>query len=283
MRRTCGLLLRLRHYSLGSCMPTHIFLLDRVYCSWIARLLLQRAEIRFGKCHCKSHHRLRRAPRSVTHNRKASDALEAEDWCRWCIAPRQFVSDLYLMLDTLKYCIMLTWNSVTVASIIRLTKVSVMNSNQSDVTWYMGAVLVWSCIEPFVGIFCACLPTYPPLIRLIFRKFSSTISSTLKASKSGLSYGNNSRGGTNTFHEEDNKFGGRHRVRRLGSDDELGLTNNIVGGGPMSPGMDVAREWGKVDEEMGYPMNAITVKKEVDRTSIAESDEGAPKRASRAY
>jgi hypothetical protein len=34
-----------------------------------------------------------------------------------------------------------------------------------DFTWAMCQVFIWSCVEPFVGIVCACLPTFAPFIR----------------------------------------------------------------------------------------------------------------------
>jgi hypothetical protein len=35
----------------------------------------------------------------------------------------------------------------------------------NDISWAMSRVFVWSCCEPSVGIICACLPTYAPLVR----------------------------------------------------------------------------------------------------------------------
>lgn len=39
-----------------------------------------------------------------------------------------------------------------------------------DFTWAMSKVFVWSCCEPFIGIVCACLPTYAPLVRRLWRR-----------------------------------------------------------------------------------------------------------------
>jgi hypothetical protein len=39
-----------------------------------------------------------------------------------------------------------------------------------DFTWAMAKVFVWSCCEPFIGIVCACLPTYAPLVRRLWRR-----------------------------------------------------------------------------------------------------------------
>lgn len=37
--------------------------------------------------------------------------------------------------------------------------------HSADFTWAMCQVFIWSCVEPFIGILCACLPTYAPLVR----------------------------------------------------------------------------------------------------------------------
>lgn len=99
---------------------------------------------------------------------------------------------------------------------------------------------------------------------------------TLKSSNA-LSYASKSNRRASAYPEDD-KFGGKQRVRRLGSDDELGLTNEIVG-----PSMDAVKEWGKVDAEMGYPLNTINVKREVDRSSVGDAEARDSKRASRAF
>jgi hypothetical protein len=39
-----------------------------------------------------------------------------------------------------------------------------------DFTWAMSKVFIWSCCEPFIGILCACLPTYAPLVRRFWRR-----------------------------------------------------------------------------------------------------------------
>lgn len=43
-----------------------------------------------------------------------------------------------------------------------------------DFTWVMAGVFIWSCCEPFVGILCACLPTYGPLLRKWWKTASSS-------------------------------------------------------------------------------------------------------------
>lgn len=54
--------------------------------------------------------------------------------------------------------------SVCVASIVRIVMIEKLVKAQ-DFTWAMCQVFVWSCVEPFVGMVCACLPTYAPFVR----------------------------------------------------------------------------------------------------------------------
>ena len=59
--------------------------------------------------------------------------------------------------------------SVCVASAIRLVMMDQLVKSP-DFTWAMSKVFIWSCCEPFVGIVCACLPTYAPLVRQLWRR-----------------------------------------------------------------------------------------------------------------
>jgi hypothetical protein len=51
-----------------------------------------------------------------------------------------------------------------VASICRIIALH-KNTHGTDATWTMAPVFIWSCVEPFVGIICACLPTFGPFFR----------------------------------------------------------------------------------------------------------------------
>ncbi|CAP61788.1 uncharacterized protein PODANS_5_3070 [Podospora anserina S mat+] len=53
---------------------------------------------------------------------------------------------------------------VCVASAIRIVMMDQLVKSP-DFTWAMSKVFIWSCCEPFIGIVCACLPTYAPLVR----------------------------------------------------------------------------------------------------------------------
>lgn len=55
-------------------------------------------------------------------------------------------------------------SSVCVASIVRIIVMDKLVKTQ-DFTWALYQVFIWSCCEPFIGIVCACLPTYAPLAR----------------------------------------------------------------------------------------------------------------------
>lgn len=54
--------------------------------------------------------------------------------------------------------------SVCVASAVRIVMMDQLVKSP-DFTWAMSKVFIWSCCEPFIGIVCACLPTYAPLVR----------------------------------------------------------------------------------------------------------------------
>lgn len=69
--------------------------------------------------------------------------------------------------------------SVCIAGIVRLVVLN-NNTHSDDATWTIAPVFLWSCVEPFLGIVCACLPTLSPL----FRRWWSTLI-TQKLSSSG--------------------------------------------------------------------------------------------------
>ncbi|KAK4120433.1 hypothetical protein N657DRAFT_579513 [Parathielavia appendiculata] len=59
--------------------------------------------------------------------------------------------------------------SVCVASAVRIVMMDQLVKSP-DFTWSMAKVFIWSCCEPFIGIVCACLPTYAPLVRRLWRR-----------------------------------------------------------------------------------------------------------------
>ncbi|OAG33888.1 hypothetical protein AYO21_12004 [Fonsecaea monophora] len=75
---------------------------------------------------------------------------------------------------------------VCIASIVRIISIHHLINND-DLTWSMASVFIWSCCEPFIGILCACMPCYAPLLR---RFWKSAGSQSRSAPTSGFSSGN---------------------------------------------------------------------------------------------
>ncbi|KAJ5162534.1 hypothetical protein N7492_007926 [Penicillium capsulatum] len=82
--------------------------------------------------------------------------------------------------------ILLLGGFVCIAGIVRLVVLN-NNTHSDDATWTIAPVFLWSCVEPFIGIVCACLPTLSPL----FRRWWSTLM-TQKLSSSGKKSGGTS-------------------------------------------------------------------------------------------
>ncbi|KAL1966347.1 hypothetical protein VTN77DRAFT_4489 [Rasamsonia byssochlamydoides] len=147
--------------------------------------------------------------------------------------------------------ILLLGSFVCVASIVRIVTLDRISS--TDPTWTMAPVFVWSCVEPFIGIVCACLPTYGPFIRRWRSKSSNSknsrgINNNSSTSSSGLRFSKK------TAHRRTTDY------TSLG--DEVQLTNEISVTGPASSSM---RTKGS-DEELGYPMTSIMVREDVNVT-----------------
>lgn len=98
-----------------------------------------------------------------------------------------------------------------------------------DFTWAMSKVFIWSCCEPFIGIVCACLPTYAPLVRKLW-----------SAATSAVSHGNSDgSGGSGVPHKG-------HGYYREGPDGgfavgQVGKKGALVHVADVKPGR---REWG---------------------------------------
>lgn len=110
--------------------------------------------------------------------------------------------------------------SVCVASIVRIIMMNKLVHSQ-DFTWAMCQVFIWSCVEPFIGIVCACLPTYAPLVR---HWYSSTSSQTRQTPKSASYYMSSG----NSRHVKGVINRGPHAPPHstLWCDDEVELTSN---------------------------------------------------------
>ncbi|PSR82755.1 hypothetical protein BD289DRAFT_370835 [Coniella lustricola] len=99
---------------------------------------------------------------------------------------------------------------VCIASIVRIHYLSAF-MNAIDVTFVMGPVFIWSSAEPSIGILGACMPSFPPLVRLVKDK-----------AKSGYA---TYRSNNSTKPISSHTFSGRHhRVGVTGEDDEYQLT-----------------------------------------------------------
>ncbi|EXJ70398.1 uncharacterized protein A1O5_06466 [Cladophialophora psammophila CBS 110553] len=75
---------------------------------------------------------------------------------------------------------------VCIASIVRVISIHQLINND-DLTWSMASVFIWSCCEPFIGILCACMPCYAPLLR---RFWKSAGLQSRSVPTSGFSSGN---------------------------------------------------------------------------------------------
>jgi hypothetical protein len=129
------------------------------------------------------------------------------------------------------------------------------NTKGNDPTYLIAPVFVWSCVEPFIGIVCACLPTFAPFFRRWW---------TEKVTKSGKS-GPYSSGSAPHTSESGRRFSkskpkGKREWTRADYDnlgDEMELTHDISG-----------PELGRRNDSSGDSVNglktAITVREEVD-------------------
>jgi hypothetical protein len=136
--------------------------------------------------------------------------------------------------------------------VIRIIMLDRLNRSD-DPTWALAPVFLWSCVEPFIGIVCACLPTFAPF----FRRWWSTVV-TGKSSSSGAPNGGSSAG---------SHFGkGRNRREWRKTDNtDLGLHGDEVQLMNAVSGPDSMRTK-ESDEELGYPMTSISVREDVQIT-----------------
>ncbi|KAJ4264298.1 hypothetical protein NW762_005494 [Fusarium torreyae] len=126
---------------------------------------------------------------------------------------------------------------VCVASIVRIVYMDKLVKAQ-DFTWAMAQVFIWSCCEPLVGIVCACLPTFGPLLRRWWKRATST-------DDSYNPWDDNVR---NKPRSQWKQFHGDVKLRQ---DDEIELANDISHGenefvGQGSTGIHVRNEFSMV-------------------------------------
>ncbi|KAI4252331.1 MAG: hypothetical protein LQ352_004359 [Teloschistes flavicans] len=120
---------------------------------------------------------------------------------------------------------------VCVTSIVRLYYLEAVDSGHGvDPTWENVNAAIWSCVEPCIGIVCACLPVMSPLLRThVVSLATSAFRSRSKRSKQSGSSGYTGEGSS--------------RSRK--------------GFGSLGEGK-VGRERGVQDEEMGIPLKDQT-------------------------
>ncbi|KAH9842170.1 hypothetical protein Tdes44962_MAKER01548 [Teratosphaeria destructans] len=107
---------------------------------------------------------------------------------------------------------------VVVASVVRIWYLH-KNQKSADPLWGISPVYIWSSVEPFIGIICACLPTLSPL----FKRFWTGRKTSAFNSSGNQSPYPNSRdldtvGGSRNKHNR--------RAAKLRPDDEIMLTTN---------------------------------------------------------
>ncbi|RDW82530.1 hypothetical protein BP6252_03642 [Coleophoma cylindrospora] len=161
--------------------------------------------------------------------------------------------------------ILMLGSFVCVASIVRLINLNDL-IHATDTTWTMGPVFIWSCVEPYVGILCACLPTFAPLVRIFWNKVrgKSTNHHSDYENKNGQSAGTGNNLSRTQKGSHWNKLGDSSRLR---NEDEVELTNNISGPHQLNLQLPQSKE---SDETLhGFSMGGITVKNEVQWTSTA--------------
>ncbi|KAJ5781185.1 hypothetical protein N7457_006345 [Penicillium paradoxum] len=167
-------------------------------------------------------------------------------------------------------CILLLGSFVCVASICRIIALQ-DNTQGTDASWTMAPVFIWSSVEPFVGIICACLPTFGPFFRRWWAKVRMGISSG-----SGGQANSSSGHGTNSRNDRSPAAAAwprKPRARRpvdaslfsindFGCVDEVQLMNDISA--PRSVREEAVSD--DPDVERGDSLGAITVKQDVDVT-----------------
>ena len=167
--------------------------------------------------------------------------------------------------------ILMLGSFVCVASIVRLVHLNQLITS-SDTTYTMGPVFVWSCVEPYVGILCACPPCFAPLVRVIWNKVRGKDTdyqtpnggSNSAALQSGTGLASKAQKNGYRLSKKNsawNKIGdGGSKFR---GDDELELTNDITGGGNLGRSVQSKDS----DEDLGFPTSGIMVKNDVQWTT----------------
>ncbi|OQE81609.1 hypothetical protein PENNAL_c0040G02285 [Penicillium nalgiovense] len=136
--------------------------------------------------------------------------------------------------------ILLLGGFVCVAGIVRVIFLH-KHTHSDDPSWTIAPVFMWSSVEPFIGIVCACLPTFSPLFRRWWTNFGVNKSNRKK--KEGRYSAEGSRTHRSRYHtsedEEDDpddeeveltRFPGwpLNFLRGKGGRDNVGLSNSKI-------------------------------------------------------
>lgn len=162
--------------------------------------------------------------------------------------------------------ILMLGSFVCIASIVRLVHLNELITS-SDITYTMGPVFIWSCVEPYVGILCACLPTFAPLVRVFWNKIRGKDTDYYTPNAGSNVAGLQSGTGLASKSQKSKKSSAWNKISDSGSklrgDDELELTNDITGGGRL--GQSVRSK--DSDEDFTFHSGGIMVKNDVQWTS----------------
>ncbi|KAK0702178.1 hypothetical protein B0H67DRAFT_595253 [Lasiosphaeris hirsuta] len=153
--------------------------------------------------------------------------------------------------------------SVCVASAVRIVMMDQLVKSP-DVTWAMSKVFIWSCCEPFIGIVCACLPTYAPLLRRLWRRDTTASNSD---SPTTIYVSDKS----NTGKRGSRKTGLSTTTRTLRGDDEIELTVDIHSGQDLRQGnsRDSSKRKASPEGQLEFYPNDIMVTKDFSWSSSA--------------
>lgn len=119
-------------------------------------------------------------------------------------------------------------SSVCVATIVRVYTITKMKSSV-DITWVIGDAMIWSNVEPCIGIVSACLPTLRPLLRRIPKLglFSSRLTRGSRSnSKPGMP-GADPESITNSANRSAYRSANAKRGRFRPEEDEIYLTTDV--------------------------------------------------------
>lgn len=115
------------------------------------------------KC-TKYHTRCLYHPSADAHGVEYQDNNNEESWPNLCLPTQHVVSSSQICKHNIQQLIHL--DSATLISIFR-AKANASFHN-TDPTWDMIPVMIWSTIESTVGVVCCCLPVLAPLVKLCF-------------------------------------------------------------------------------------------------------------------